>query len=42
MGAILALRASPEAPVINWQSATDAILLEASARHVEAAFVVLI
>jgi RNA polymerase sigma-70 factor, ECF subfamily len=28
--------------VINWQSATDAILLEASARHVEAAFVVLI
>ena len=42
MGAILALRASPEAPVIRWQSATDAALLEASARHVEPAFVVLI
>src|SRR5664279_1432077 len=42
MGAILALRASPEAPVFRWQSATDAALLEASARHVEPAFVVLI
>lgn len=42
MGAILALRASPEAPVTRWQSATDAALLEASARHVEPAFVVLI
>ena len=42
MGAILALRASPEAPVNRWQSATDAALLEASARHVEPAFVVLI
>ena len=38
----MALRASPEAPVIRWQSATDAALLEASARHVEPAFVVLI
>lgn len=42
MGAILALRAGPEAPVTRWQSATDAALLEASARHVEPAFVVLI
>ncbi|MEO9168319.1 MAG: sigma-70 family RNA polymerase sigma factor [Aestuariivirga sp.] len=38
----MALRASPEAPAIRWQSATDAALLEASARHVEPAFVVLI
>ena len=42
MGAILALRAGPEAPVTRWQSATDAALLEASARHVEPAFVVLV
>ncbi|HEY4996105.1 MAG TPA: sigma-70 family RNA polymerase sigma factor [Aestuariivirga sp.] len=38
----MALRAGPEAPVTRWQSATDAALLEASARHVEPAFVVLI
>ncbi len=38
----MALRAGPEAPATRWQSATDAALLEASARHIEPAFVVLI
>ena len=42
MGAILALRSSPQTAQTNWLAATDAALLEASARRVEAAFVVLI
>ena len=42
MGAILVLRPSPDASVGRWHSASDAALLEASARRVEAAFVVLI
>ena len=42
MGAILVLRPSPDASVDRWHSASDAALLEASARRVEAAFVVLI
>ena len=42
MGAILALRSSPQTAQTNWLAASDAALLEASARRVEAAFVVLI
>ena len=42
MGAILALRASPQTAQTNWLAASDAALLDASARRVEAAFVVLI
>jgi len=42
MGAILALHHGTETTAGRWQSASDAALLEASARRIEPAFVVLI
>lgn len=42
MGAILALRSGTDIAPTHWDTATDAMLLEASARRVEAAFVVLV
>ena len=42
MGAVLAIRTMPNAATENWQTATDAALLEASSRRVQQAFVVLV
>ena len=38
----MALRPSPDLAQNHWQSASDAVLLEASSRRIEAAFVVLV
>ena len=42
MGAVLAIRTMPIAATDNWESASDAALLDASAQRVQAAFAVLV
>ena len=42
MGAVLAIRIMPVTATDNWEAASDAVLLEASARRVQAAFAVLV